>query len=223
MTTKIDIDQAKNALLGAGHTIEEEVRLPNGSGWKLTLGAGQSVNVYDSGKYHVGGQGPDEVQRLLDNAAGKAAGRKVFVVYGHDETALTQLEVMLRRWHLEPLILSRLPSEGKTVIEKLEHYQEGVDFGVVLATPDDEGHTAGNHCEKMFRARQNVVLELGMLLARLGRPRVAILMKNQCEMERPSDIHGLNYISFNKDVAETSSQLVREMAQRGIQIAPENL
>ena len=46
--------------------------------------------------------------------------RDVFVVYGHDENARTQLEAMLRRWNIEPLILDQLPSEGMTVIEKLE-------------------------------------------------------------------------------------------------------
>ncbi len=125
---------------------------------------------------------------------------------------------MLRRWRLEPLILRRLPSGGKTIIEKLDHYQHGADFGVVLATPDDEGHVKGEPGAKNGRARQNVVLELGMLLARLGRHRVAILIKCQCEMERPSDIQGLIYIPFRDDVAEAGPALVRELAQVGIRV-----
>ena len=51
------------------------------------------------------------------------------------------------------------------------------DFAVVLATPDDQGHRAGRPDETAFRARQNVVLEMGMLLTRLGRRKVAILLK----------------------------------------------
>jgi predicted nucleotide-binding protein len=61
------------------------------------------------------------------------ASRKVFVVYGHDEKALSDTEGMLRRWGLEPLILGQLPSGGKTIIEKLEHYREGVGFAVIIA------------------------------------------------------------------------------------------
>ena len=57
-----------------------------------------------------------------------------------------------------------------------------------MATPDDEGHRASHADEKALRARQNVVLELGMLLALLGRSRVAILLKDQKNMEKPSDI-----------------------------------
>ena len=213
-------DEAKCALQGAGYDVKSEARLPNGSGTQLMLTFGQRVNVFDTGNYSVQGKDPDgDVAKLMAGlASGKTPGRKVFVVYGHDEKALAQLEAMLRRWGLEPLILMRLPSEGQTVIEKLERYQSGVDFAVVLATPDDEGHVAGEPDERAFRARQNVVLELGMLLARLGRRRVAILLKKQCEMERPSDIQGLIYHSFNDTVEEAAQQLAKEMSKQGIEI-----
>lgn len=126
---------------------------------------------------------------------------------------------MLRRWGLEPLILDQLPSEGQTIIEKLEKYQADVKFAVVLATPDDEGHRAGRVDEKASRARQNVVLELGMLLSRLGRSRIAILLKDQKDMERPSDIHGLIYIPFKDDLQkEAGTTLAKEMSAQGYHI-----
>jgi predicted nucleotide-binding protein len=112
---------------------------------------------------------------------------------------------MLRRWDLDPLILDQLLSEGQTVIEKLEKYtQKDVNFAVVLATPDDEGNAAGKHDEKKSGARQNVVLELGLLPSKLGRPRVAIMVKgqeNKIKMERPSDIQGLIHLPLTDDVA----------------------
>jgi predicted nucleotide-binding protein len=126
---------------------------------------------------------------------------------------------MLRRWDLEPLILDQLPTEGQTVIEKLETSLDRADFGVVLATPDDEGHRAGHPDEKAFRARQNVVLELGMLLAKLGRRRVAILLKTQDKMEKPSDIQGLIYIPFVDDVAKDAGvHLAKSLASEGYEI-----
>jgi predicted nucleotide-binding protein len=151
--------------------------------------------------------------------AAPAASRRVFVVYGHDEAAKTQLEAMLRRWDLEPLIMDQLPSEGQTLIEKLEKYTSSdVGFAVVLATPDDEAYARGKQDEKRYRARQNVVIELGLLLAKLGRPKVAILLKNQDEMERPSDIQGLIYLPFRDDVAEAKVPLAKEMEKQGIRI-----
>jgi predicted nucleotide-binding protein len=145
--------------------------------------------------------------------------KKVFVIYGHDEQSRTQLDAMLRRWGLEPVILDQLPSKGQTIIEKLEHYTEDVGFGVVLATPDDLGYPKAHEDQKAYRARQNVVLELGMLLVKLGRPKVAILLGNQVEMERPSDIQGLIYIPFKENLQkEAGTLLAKEMAAQGYNI-----
>jgi len=82
-----------------------------------------------------------------------------------------------------------------------------------LLTPDDEGHEAGMPGQKKYRARQNVVLELGMVLSRLGRRRVAILIKET--VEHPSDIAGLIYISFQERVDEVRAQLFRELQAAG--------
>jgi predicted nucleotide-binding protein len=133
------------------------------------------------------------------------------------------LEAMLRRWHIEPLILDQLPSQGQTIIEKLEAVSNEADFGIVLATPDDEGHRAAHPDEKSFRARQNVVLELGMLLAKLGRARVAIMLKDQKNMEKPSDIQGLIYIPFKEDVTEGATLLAKEMVEHGFKIDVKSL
>ena len=164
----------------------------------------------------------DETPASL-GSEGSARGRNVLVVYGQDERALAELDAMLRRWQVEPLILGHVPFEGQTVIEELEHYREGAAFGVVLATPDDEGHRRGRPDEKLPRVRQNVVLELGMLLASpgLGRRRIAILLKDA--MERPSDIEGLTYIGFRDSVTEAGTELAKELTRNGIPIAIHNL
>src|SRR5207253_4763411 len=116
---------------------------------------------------------------------------RVFIVYGHDVDAREQLELLLRRMKLEPVVLQNIPSAGQTIIEKLETCSD-VTFACVLLTPDDEGHAIAKVNEKKPRARQNVVLEMGMFLAKLGRKRVAILHKGSIEL--PSDINGLLYI-----------------------------
>lgn len=220
----MDVETARSLLTQKGFKIKEESRLGNDTGTQLRLQSGQIVNVFDKGTYSVQGRNTGDVKALLDEAsttnggAGNGGSRKAFVVYGHDSSARNELEAMLRRWNIEPLILDQLPSGGMTIIEKLEQYQDNVAFGVVLATPDDEGHRAGHPAEKAFRARQNVVLELGMLLSRLGRSRVAILIRNPDTMERPSDIQGLIYIPFKDSVNETALSLAKEMASQGIAI-----
>jgi predicted nucleotide-binding protein len=221
----MNIEEAKALLKAANHSVSSESRLNNDTGWQLKLTSGQIVNVFDKGTVHVQGRDPGPVQELFTpgpSASGIARGgqisRRVFVVYGHDETSRTQLEAMLRRWDIEPLILDQLASEGMTLIEKLEHYQSVVTFAVILATPDDEGHRANQPSEKAFRARQNVVLELGMMLALLGRSKVAILIKSPDKMERPSDIQGLIYIPYKDHVSEIALPLAKEMNAQGLNI-----
>jgi len=216
------LDEVKNVLKAHNYAVEEEKRLPNDTGTQLHLTSGQIVNVFDKGTFSVQGKNAESVKAILQGtgASGVSAApaRRVFVVYGHDQNARNELEAMLRRWDVEPLILDQLPSEGMTIIEKLEHYRQTVTFAVVLASPDDEGHRAGKPDEKAYRARQNVVLELGMMLAILGRSRVAILLKGQEKMERPSDIQGLIYIPFKDSVREASLQLAKEMNAQGLHI-----
>lgn len=206
--------------------------LPNGQK-QFKARNGANFSWYETkGTLVFGGSSPEKEKLqenlcpLLEAADGEfiapaknGTNNKVFVVYGHDTTARTQLDAMLRRWGLEPLILDQLPSKGQTIIEKLEEYTADVGFGVVLATPDDEGHKAGHPDEKTYRARQNVVLELGMLLTKLGRPKVAILLKDQKNMEKPSDIQGLIYIPFKDDVQkDAGAVLAKEMAEQGYSI-----
>ena len=216
------VEEAKALLQSAQLPVSSETRLPNDTGTQLKLENGAIVNVYDSGKFNIQGKKQEIVNAALGGplpAAQEAVNTKVFVVYGHEENARNELEVMLRRWDLEPLILDQLPSEGQTIIEKLEKYTAEGNFAVVLATPDDEGHRAGRTDEIAFRARQNVVLELGMLLSKLGRNRVAILLKQQEKMERPSDIQGLIYIPFKDNLQKDAGQLLaKEMAAQGYKI-----
>lgn len=215
------------ALQDAGFILDEEKRIQHGI--QFCFRNGSKVNVYDKGTILPQGKCVEEVKKILglnepmisENKFGTQTSpkrKKVFVVYGHDQEARTQLEAMLRRWDLEPLILDQLPSEGTTIIEKLERYTKDVNFAVVLATPDDMGHRANHDDEKAYRARQNVVLELGMMLAKLGRKNVVILMKEQDKMERPSDIQGLIYIPFKDSVTDGGVLLAKEMVAQGYDI-----
>lgn len=209
-----------------GFVLDEEKSIQHGV--QFTFRNGSKVSVYDKGTVTPQGQCTDQVKVLLGLAAPNgqpqaapatmAIRKKVFVVYGHDSGSRAQLEAMLRRWDLEPLILDQLPSEGQTIIEKLEKHTSEANFAVILATPDDIGFRAGHEDEKAHRARQNVVLELGMMLSKLGRKNVAILLKEQENMERPSDIQGLIYIPFKDSVTDGAVLLAKEMAAQGYKI-----
>ena len=195
------------------------------------------VNLYDTGKFTFGGPksdfkstveafvkaGPDiaetEKQPSVSSREVQTPGeveRRVFVVYGHDTDARDDLELILRRVHVTPIILQNIPGVGDTLIEKLEALTDA-DFACVLLTPDDIGAAKATQDDLRPRARQNVVLELGMVLSRLGRRRVAILVKGQ-DLEKPSDIDGLIYIPFTLKVNEAANTLGAALASAGFQI-----
>jgi predicted nucleotide-binding protein len=65
------------------------------------------------------------------------------------------------------------------------------------------------------RARQNVILELGFFLGRLGRDRVCALYEDGIEM--PSDYEGMLFIPFDETGA-WRMLLAREMKEAGLPI-----
>lgn len=143
---------------------------------------------------------------------------KIFVVHGHDTHALEQLELFLRRLELDPYILQNNDGESKTLIEALEQkiYKEAA-FGIVLLTPDDYGYPKSKtDQDRQPRARQNVILELGMVLASLGRERMVLLKKGTLEI--PTDVSGMIYLEFNEHVKEVAVKLATRMKGAGIHI-----
>ena len=57
-----------------------------------------------------------------------------------------------------------------------------------------------------------------MLLASIGRSKVAILLKSQNNFEKPSDIEGLIYIPFKDNVEEGKVSLAKEMEKHNYKI-----
>ena len=68
------------------------------------------------------------------------------------------------------------------------------------------------------RARQNVILEFGYLIGKLGRGNVCCLYKGNIEL--PSDLHGVCYLHFENSIMEVRKLILQELAEeRFIQIS----
>ncbi|WP_079227353.1 TIR domain-containing protein [Pseudomonas putida] len=137
---------------------------------------------------------------------------KVFIVHGHDDGAREAVARFLERIGLEAIILHEQANQGRTVIEKVEAHGD-VGFAVVLLTPDDEGRVKGGDLEP--RARQNVLLELGYFIGRLGRSRVCALKRGQLEI--PSDFAGVVWERMD-DTGGWKQALGRELQAAGHQV-----
>lgn len=139
--------------------------------------------------------------------------RRVFIVHGHDEAAKEAVARFLERAKFEVVILHEQASRGMTIAEKLEKYGD-VGFAVVLLTADDVGR-AKVASDLSDRARQNVVLELGYFIGRLGRERVSALKKG--EVEIPSDYMGVVYTSMDAN-GGWKADLAKELIAAGYSV-----
>ena len=218
---------------------------PGANHHQFRAAGGAVLNWWNTKKKTVSFQGPDPAKGALEAALDSASGgapadvaatpvapaatvaqpERIFVVHGHDQTAREQLELILHRLNLDPFVLQNTAGMGMTIIEALER-QIGrtpeAEFGIVLMTPDDMGYAKreGETAIKP-RSRQNVVMEMGMLLASLTRKRVAILVKGH--LEQPSDAQGIIYFHFNEHVKEVVPKLVERLRQAGFEITPEQI
>ena len=151
---------------------------------------------------------------ISDNPT-RTFGDEVFIVHGHDEAAKQSIARFVEKFNLKAIILDEQVSKGQTIIDKFEEYADKAGFAIVLLTPDDIGAPKDKQGGLKDRARQNVILELGYFLHKLGRKRVRVLHKK--EVELPSDIHGIVYVPMNNP-NDWQLKLAKEMKQVGLPV-----
>jgi predicted nucleotide-binding protein len=161
----------------------------------------------------------DAFGELVGNASAPGSfSNKVFVVHGRSEAAKNELEILIREFGLDPVVLHRQPDEGQTVIEKFEKHSD-VGFVFVLLTPDeisylrDEDSLPDGNRKKEFRARPNVIFEFGYFVGKLGRSRVCCIYTGDVTL--PTDISGLLYKQFHTNIEEVGHSIRKELSAAG--------
>ena len=182
-----------------------------------------------------------------NNTIRHPCGNDIFLVHGRDKKSLMELKTMLEEFGLNPIILHEQPSASRTIVEKLERYSD-VGYAFVILTPDDLGTYRSSLSEPAPndtrvqdsktivlrarvptkglgqnvdislrpRSRQNVILEFGYFIGKLGRDRVCCLHTGDVEL--PSDMHGIIYLSFEKSVKKCREMIIRELRAAGYKI-----
>lgn len=238
-------EDLKTVIAGMGRHIVSCVDKENMN--QIKTKEGETLNLYANGTLQV--QGSPVIKRkfeidyneyngvarktLIDVAIqddtplmSSAPVKQVFIVHGHDSVAREQLELVLHKLGLDPYVLANTGGHGMTIIEALEakigKNGSSIAFGIVLMTPDDMGYALSNGPESVqARARQNVVLEMGMLISSIGRKNMAILVKGH--IEKPSDADGILYIPFNYHVKETVPRLASRLTESGFVLGPDKI
>jgi len=132
---------------------------------------------------------------------------KIFIVHGHDGELKQAVARIVEKQELEAIILSEQANKGRTIIEKFEDYSD-VGGAICLFTADDLGRAKKDTSDNT-RARQNVVLETGYFMGKLGREHVVILADDGIEM--PSDLSGVVYTN----TANWQIDLLKELKAMG--------
>jgi len=136
----------------------------------------------------------------------------VFIVHGHNNEVKIEVARTLEKLGLNPIILHEQPNAGKTIIEKFEKHSV-VGFAIVILTDDDLGRAKKDE-DLNPRARQNVILELGYFIGKLGRDRVCPLYTKGVEL--PSDLYGILYTEI--DGGGWKIQMAKELKAAGYNI-----
>ena len=135
---------------------------------------------------------------------------KIFIVHGHDGELKQAVARIIEKQGIEAIILSEQANKGRTIIEKFEDYSD-VGGAICLFTADDYGRAKKDKKSKT-RARQNVVLETGYFMGKLGRDHVVLIADKGIEM--PSDLSGVVYT----DTGSWQFALLKELAAMGYKV-----
>jgi predicted nucleotide-binding protein len=157
-----------------------------------------------------------EITRDLTQSTTKAEiVKEIFIIHGHDEEMKQGVARILSQLGLVPIILHEQPNSGRTIIEKFEDHA-ATGFAVALLSPDDKGFRSSEKSSSAkSRARQNVVLELGYFVGKLGRSKVVALVRGDVEI--PSDFAGVVYTPYDAS-GRWKFDLVKELKAAGYEV-----
>jgi len=139
----------------------------------------------------------------------------IFIVHGSDTLrAESVAHAVTSATGRKTIILRDEPNSGRTLIEKFEQHAAEVSYAIIVLTADDKGSRA-DEAGTRPRGRQNVIFEMGYFYGLIGRDRVSVL--RWPGVEKPSDMDGIAYITFDDDRA-WKTELLRELEHAGFDI-----
>ena len=161
-----------------------------------------------------------EIEQSTNISDKQINSRKVFIVHGHDEGMKLDVARTLEKLEFEPIILHEQVDDGQTIIEKFENNSIECGFAVILLSPDDKGYSVkSSPDDAKFRARQNVILELGYFVGKISRKNVLTLVKSDPtgQLEIPSDLAGIIYTPYDNS-GGWKEKLIRSLRSSGYEV-----
>lgn len=101
---------------------------------------------------------------------------------------------------------NRVPTAGYSTIARLNEMLDSAAMAFLVMTAEDETPDGG------FRARQNVIHEVGLFQGRLGFDKAIVMVEEECEDF--SNIHGLTQIRYPKANISAKFHEIRAVLER---------
>lgn len=194
----VKFDDAKSLVYDLYRTVAEQGE--NGYNLAINLTHKRDGTI-DDAIYYFNNQFLEYFQTVLDEIINanpeiestkieKVKGNTVFIIHGHDNELKMELQLLLHRAGVNNLVLHEQADKGRTIIDKLVQESLNSNYAIALLSPDDKLENG------ILRARQNVILEIGYFMGKLGKERVRILKKGDIDI--PSDLQGVLYENHDK-------------------------
>ncbi len=137
--------------------------------------------------------------------------KNIFVVHGHDmEPVHETIRLIEDAFDARCIVLKEQTSKGRLILEKFLEVANTCSYAVAVYSADDEVCNSG---EKYMQARPNVIFEMGWFYGKLGKEKIAVLLKKGAKLN--SDLHGLNYLEYDSSVREKFLDLSNELEDAG--------
>lgn len=187
---------------------------------ELAVWRGQDVlDDYISGPpgYEVKARKPSNNEALLKPQEDNKIPNKIFLVHGQNEEMKQSVARFIEKLGIDIIILHEQANLGRTIIEKFTDYSD-VNYAIVLLSADDVAYSKRDSTKtERLRARQNVILELGFFLGKIGRRNVVSLYEATDNIEIPSDYQGVIFIPYASGHG-WQMDLIRELKASGFEI-----
>lgn len=138
----------------------------------------------------------------------------ILLIHGQDGTAKGSVLEFLEKLGLRALTPHEQVNGGKGLIEKFRDLSS-IHFAIVLFTPDDATTPQNKPRGKRYRLIQDIIFELGYVVAKLGQERVCVLCQEGAGI--PLDYPGAVFIPMDSK-GGWRLLVAKEIKQAGIEI-----
>ncbi|MCD6181743.1 MAG: nucleotide-binding protein [Candidatus Cloacimonetes bacterium] len=133
----------------------------------------------------------------------------ILLLHDDDSEASKEILTLLHKNYLQPIILKEYANAGKTIINEIES-DPRIQYAIAVLSPQA---TPQSPAPRMID--QNLILELGIFIGRLGRKRVSAIIEGDPLL--PRDFHDFQYLTYSRK-GEWIHKLCKELQECGYDV-----